>query len=154
MGRDIKIVTENRKARHDYFIEETFEAGIELKGTEVKSLRSGKSNLKDAYAFIRDGEIFIANMHISPYEKGSIYNTDSKRDRRLLMHKKEILRLWGKTREKGFALIPLKVYFNEASKAKIELALAKGKRLYDKRRDMAEKDAKREMEKAFKDRYI
>ncbi len=154
MSRDIKIVTDNRKARHDYFIEETYEVGIELKGTEVKSLRSGKSNLKDAYAFIRDGEIYIANMHISPYEKGNVHNPDPKRNRRLLMHKKEILYLWGKTREKGLALIPLKVYFNETGKAKIALALAKGKKIYDKRRDMAEKDAKREMEKAFKDRYM
>ncbi|MBZ4686622.1 MAG: SsrA-binding protein [Clostridia bacterium] len=153
MASEIKVVTDNRKARHDYFIEETYEAGIELKGTEVKSLRTGKANLKDAYAFIRDGELFVANMHISPYEKGNRFNPDPKRDRKLLMHKKEIMRLWGKTREKGYTLVPLRIYFNEQGLAKLELALAKGKKLYDKRHDIAERDAKREIERAFKERW-
>ena len=150
--REMKVVTENRKASHDFFIEETYEAGIELKGTEVKSLRTGKANLKDAYCFIRDGEIFVTNMHISPYEKGNRFNQEPKRNRKLLMHKREIMRLWGKTRDGGLTIVPLKIYFNETGKAKIEIALAKGKKKYDKRRDMADKDAKREIEKAFKER--
>jgi SsrA-binding protein len=147
----MKIITENRKARHDYTIEESFEAGIELKGTEVKSMRAGKANLKDSFAIIENGELYLYGMHISPYEQGNIFNVDPLRPRRLLMYKKEILRLLGKTREQGLTLVPLKAYFKK-DKIKIELALAKGKKLYDKRDAAAEKTAKREIEKAMKER--
>lgn len=147
----IKIACENRKARHDYFIHETFEAGLELKGTEVKSLRVGKANLRDSYAQIVNGEIFVEHMHISPYEQGNIFNHDPLRRRKLLMHKKEILKLFGKTREKGFTLIPLKIYFKKG-RAKMELALASGKHNYDKRAALAEKSAKRDIERAMKNR--
>ena len=147
----MKIITENRKARHDYTIEESFEAGIELKGTEVKSMRAGKANLKDSFAIIENGELYLYGMHISPYEQGNIFNVDPLRPRRLLMHKKEILRLLGKTREQGLTLVPLKAYFKK-DKNKIELALAKGKKQYDKRDAAAEKTAKREIEKAMKER--
>ena len=147
----MKIITENRKARHDYTIEESFEAGIELKGTEVKSMRAGKANLKDSFAIIENGELYLYGMHISPYEQGNIFNVDPLRPRRLLMHKKEILRLLGKTREQGLTLVPLKAYFKK-DKIKIELALAKGKKLYDQRDAAAEKTAKREIEKAMKER--
>ena len=147
----MKIITENRKARHDYTIEESFEAGIELKATEVKSMRAGKANLKDSFAIIENGELYLYGMHISPYEQGNIFNVDPLRPRRLLMHKKEILRLLGKTREQGLTLVPLKAYFKK-DKIKIELALAKGKKLYDKRDAAAEKTAKREIEKAMKER--
>ncbi len=148
---NIKIVSENRKARHDYFIHETFEAGIELKGTEVKSLRAGKANLKDSYCFVKDGEIFIEHMHISVYEQGNIFNHDPLRRRKLLMHKKEITRLFSKTREKGFTLVPLKIYFKKG-RAKLELSLASGKHTYDKRAALAEKSAKRDIDRAIKDR--
>ncbi len=141
----------NRKARHDYHILETFEAGIALVGTEVKSLREGKGNLKDSFARVENGELFLYNMHISPYEKGNIFNEDPLRTRKLLMHKKEIHRLAGQVKEKGLTLIPLKVYLNERGLIKVELALAKGKALYDKREDIKRRDANREMEKAFKD---
>lgn len=147
----IKIACENRKARHDYFIHETYEAGLELKGTEVKSLRVGKANLRDSYGIIKDGEIFVEHMHISPYEQGNIFNHDPLRRRKLLMHKKEILKLFGKTREKGFTLIPLKIYFKKG-RAKMELALASGKHTYDKRAALAEKSAKRDIERAMKNR--
>ena len=147
----IKTACENRKARHDYFIHETFEAGLALSGTEVKSLRAGRANLKDSYAEIKNGEIFLRNMHISPYEQGNIFNHDPLRPRKLLMHKKEILKLFGKTREKGFTLVPLKIYFKRGI-AKLELALASGKHNYDKRRDAADKAAKRDIERALKDR--
>ena len=147
----IKIACENRKARHDYFIHETFEAGLELKGTEVKSLRVGKANLKDSYGVIKDGEIFIEHMHISVYEQGNIFNHDPLRRRKLLMHKKEITKLFSKTREKGFTLIPLKIYFKKG-RAKMELALASGKHNYDKRAALAEKSAKRDIDRAMKDR--
>ena len=147
----IKIACENRKARHDYFIHEAYEAGLELFGTEVKSLRAGKANLKDSYAEIKNGELFLQNMHISPYEQGNIFNHEPLRPQRLLMHKGEILKLFGKTREKGFTLIPLKVYFKRG-RAKVELALASGKHTYDKRQDLAAKAAKREVERALKDR--
>lgn len=147
----MKIITENRKARHDYTIEESFEAGIELKGTEVKSMRAGKANLKDSFAIIENGELYLYGMHISPYEQGNIFNVDPMRPRKLLMHKKEILRLLGKTKEQGLTLVPLKAYFKK-EKIKIELALAKGKKLYDKREAAAEKSAKREIEKAMKER--
>jgi len=148
---NVKTVTENRKARHEYHIMETFEAGIALSGTEVKSLRAGKANLQDSFARVDKGELMLYNMHISPYEQGNQFNHEPKRPRRLLMHKREIMRLLGKTREKGLALIPLKVYFRNGW-AKVELALARGKKLYDRREDMAAKDARREMDRAIKDR--
>ncbi len=147
----IKIVCENRKARHDYFIHETFETGLELKGTEVKSLRAGRANLKDSYAFIKNGEVFVEHMHISPYEQGNIFNHDPMRVRRLLMHKAEIVKLFSQTREKGYTLIPLKIYFKHG-RAKLELALASGKHNYDKRADLQAKVAKRDIERALKDR--
>ena len=147
----VKIACENRKARHDYFIHETYEAGIELRGTEVKSLRGGKANLKDSYAEVKDGEIWVEHMHISPYEQGNIFNHDPLRRRRLLMHKKEILKLFGKTREKGFTLVPLKIYFKNG-RAQMELALASGKHNYDKREALAEKSAKRDIERALRDK--
>ncbi len=147
----VKIVTENRKARHEYFILETFEAGLALTGTEVKSLRAGKANLQDSYARVENAELMLYNMHISPYDQGNRFNHEPKRIRRLLMHKQEIMRLLGKTREKGLALIPLKVYFKDGL-AKVELALAKGKKLYDRRDDIAERDARREMDRAVKER--
>lgn len=147
----MKVIAENRKARHDYTIEESFEAGIELKGTEVKSMRAGHANLKDSFAIIENGELYLYGMHISPYEHGNIFNVEPMRPRRLLMHKKEIMRLLGKTKEQGLTLVPLKAYFKK-DKIKIELALAKGKKLYDKRDAAAEKTAKREIEKAMKDR--
>jgi SsrA-binding protein len=148
---NVKTVTENRKARHEYHILETFEAGIALFGTEVKSLRAGKANLQDSFARVENAELMLYNMHISPYEQGNQFNHEPKRTRRLLMHKYEITRLLGKTREKGLALIPLKVYFKNGM-AKVELALAKGKKLYDRRDDIAAKDAKREMDRAMKER--
>ena len=154
MGRKnaaVKIACENRKARHDYFIHETYEAGIELQGTEVKSLRAGKANLKDSYGEIKNGEIFVQNMHISPYEQGNIFNHDALRPRKLLMHKYEIVKLFSKTREKGFTLVPLKVYFKQV-RAKVELALASGKHNYDKRRDLTEKAVRRDVEREFKAR--
>ena len=147
----IKIVANNKKARHDYFIEETYEAGIELAGTEVKSIRQGKINLKESYAAIRGGEVFVFQMHISPYEMGNIYNKDPLRVRKLLLHKSEIRKLIGYTQQQGYALIPLKVYFKRGL-VKVDLAVAKGKKLYDKRQDLAKKDAKREVERAFKER--
>ena len=153
MGRKndgMKIVAENRKARHDYFIHETFETGLVLQGTEVKSLRAGRVNLKDSFASIKNGEIFVENMHISPYEQGNIFNHEPLRKRKLLMHKAEIVKLFSKTREKGFTLVPLKLYFSKG-RAKLELALASGKHNYDKRRDLAEKAAKRDIERALKD---
>jgi SsrA-binding protein len=146
----IKPVSQNRKARHDYFIEQTYEAGIVLTGTEVKSVRQGKVNLKDSYAYIKDSEVFISGMHISPYEQGNIYNADPLRERKLLLHKYEINKLIGYTQQKGLTLVPLQVYFKNG-KVKIELAVARGKKLYDKRRDVAERDAKREIERRVKD---
>ena len=148
----IKIAAENRKARHDYSIHETFEAGIELVGTEVKALRAGKANLKDAYAQVtKTAEVYVYNLHISPYEQGNQFNHEPLRPRRLLLHRAEIRRLIGKVKEKGYALIPLKLYFTHGL-VKIELALATGKKLYDKRQTMAEKDAKREMDRTLKER--
>ena len=146
----VKNIAQNKKARHDYFIEETYECGIELVGTEVKSLREGKVNLKDSYASITDGEVFVKNMHISPYEKGNIFNKDPLRERKLLLHKREILKLIGKIKEKGYSLIPLSLYFKN-SKVKLELALARGKKLYDKRDDIAKKDATREIDRRMKE---
>ncbi len=150
--RGTKLVANNKKAFHDYFIEETFEAGLVLAGTEVKSLRMGKCSIKEAFLRIEGGEMLICGMHISPYEKGNIFNKDPLRVRKLLLHKYEIMRLAGKVQEKGFALIPLKVYFRD-SRAKVEIALAKGKKLYDKRASIAEKDRKREAERELKIRY-
>ncbi len=147
----VKIACENRKARHDYFIHEVVEAGLVLTGTEVKSLRAGKANLKDSYAQIQNGEIFLQNMHISPYEQGNIFNHDPLRPRKLLLHKSEIIKLFSQTREKGYTLVPLKIYFLRG-KAKIELALVSGKKNYDKRQDLADKAAKRDVERAMKDR--
>lgn len=147
----MKVITDNRKARHDFFIEDTIEAGIVLKGTEVKSLRAGHVNLKDSYASISDGEIFLEGVHISPYEHGNIFNVDPLRKRKLLLHKREIRRLQQKTKEKGLTLVPLKLYFSNG-KVKVELALAKGKKLYDKRATEAAKSAKRDIDRALRDR--
>jgi SsrA-binding protein len=144
-----KIVCTNKTARHDYFITDTYEAGIVLQGTEVKSLREGRANLKDSYAQIKDGELFLVNCHISPYTHGNQFNHDPTRPRKLLLHKKEIRRLIGKVAEKGFTLIPLKIYFKNGI-AKVELGLAKGKKAYDKREDLKERDAQREVERALK----
>jgi SsrA-binding protein len=153
MAKEKKIVAVNRKARHDYFILETFEAGISLTGTEVKSLRSGKVSMQDSYADVKNGEVWIYNLHISPYEHGNIYNHDPKRPRKLLLNKDEIAYLVGKVKEKGLTLIPLSIYFNERGWAKVELGLAKGKKLYDKRKDLAEKAEKRELERLYKMKY-
>jgi SsrA-binding protein len=147
----IKVVAENRKARHDYHIEETFEAGMVLTGTEVKSLRQGRANLRDAYAAIENGELFVYNMHISPYTHGNMFNHEPKRTRKLLMHKREIMRLLGQTQEKGYTLVPLKVYFRRGL-AKMELALARGKKLYDKREAIARRDEKRRIDRILKER--
>ena len=146
-----KLISSNKKAFHDYFIDEKMEAGIELFGTEVKSVRAGTVNLKDSYVSLRTGEAILIGMHISPYEQGNILNRDPLRDRRLLLHKKEIMRLIGKTKEKGYSLIPLSVYFL-GSKVKVELGLARGKKSYDKREAIAERDAKRSMDRAVKAR--
>lgn len=148
----IKIIAENRKARFNYFIEDEFEAGLVLKGTEVKSLRLGRANLKDAYARIENGEVFVYQMHIGPYPFAYYGNHDPLRIRKLLLHKREIKRLYSKVNEKGFTLIPLKIYFKEG-KAKMTLALAKGKRKYDKREAIRRRDEKRDMERARKEDY-
>lgn len=147
---NMKTIAQNKKARHDYFVEETYEAGIELCGTEVKSLRAGRVNLKDSWCSIVDGEIFVNGMHISPYEQGNIFNSDPMRVRRLLMHKKEILKLYGTVKQTGYSLIPISLYFKD-SKVKLQVGLCKGKKLYDKRADMAERSAKRDMERAIKE---
>lgn len=141
-----QVVSTNRKAYHDYFIEETYEAGITLLGTEVKSLREGKANLKDSYALIKGNEIFLLNCHISPYSHGNIQNHDPLRTRKLLLHRKEINKLWGKLTQKGLALIPLKIYFKKG-KAKVEIGLCKGKKQYEKREVLKEKEARREIER-------
>lgn len=145
----VKVVCENRKARHDYFILETFEAGMVLTGTEVKSLRAGRGNLKESYARVENGELWLYDMHISPYEQGNRFNHEPKRPRKLLMHKGEIMRLWGRTREKGLTLVPLRCYFKDG-RAKVEIALAKGKKLYDRREEIAAREAKREVERALR----
>jgi SsrA-binding protein len=146
-----RVAAENRKARHDYFILETYETGIVLKGTEIKSVREGRANLKDSFARVQNGEILLYNLHISPYEYGNRENHDPLRTRKLLMHRREITRLVGKTQEKGLALVPLRIYFKQGL-AKVELALAKGKKLYDKREAIAERETQRELEKAFRER--
>ena len=150
-GTGTKLITQNRKARHDYFVLETYEAGIELLGTEVKSLRAGSVNLKDSWCSIKDGELFLMGAHISPYEKGNIFNRDPLRVRRLLMHKREIMKLFGTVKQDGCSLIPLSLYF-KGSKVKVEVGLCKGKKLYDKRADMAKRDANREIDRALKER--
>ena len=147
----VKIIAQNRRARHDYFVLETWEAGIELKGTEVKSLRLGKCNLKDAYAAVKNGEIFAMGLHISPYEKGSYFNTDPMRPKRLLMHKAEIRRAQQSVMQQGLTLIPLSIYLKDG-RMKLELALCKGKKLYDKRDDMARRDAKRDIERSMREK--
>lgn len=149
MGDSFKLVANNKKAYHDYFIDDKYEAGIELFGTEVKSIRMGKCSIKESFIRIHQGEVFIEGMHISPYEKGNIFNKDSLRVRKLLLHKGEIQKLGGKIAEKGYTLVPLRVYF-KGSLVKVEIGLARGKKLYDKRQDIAKKDQKREMERDFK----
>jgi SsrA-binding protein len=149
---NFKTISENRKARHEYFVLESMETGIELMGTEVKSLRLGQVNLKDSWCSIDNGELFIKGMHISPYEKGNIFNRDPMRVRKLLMHRKEINRLFGKIKQDGLTLIPLSLYF-KGSIVKVQLGLCKGKKLYDKREDAARKDAKRQIERAVKNNY-
>ncbi|MFT3952806.1 MAG: SsrA-binding protein SmpB [Oscillospiraceae bacterium] len=148
---NIKNIAENRQARHNYFVVETLEAGIELVGTEVKSLRAGGVNLRDSWCAIDDGEMFVKGMHISPYEKGNIFNRDPWRERKLLLHKKQILKLFGQVRTEGLTLIPLKLYFKN-SRVKLILGVCKGKKLYDKRDDSARKDADREIARVMKDR--
>ena len=145
----MKLVANNKKAYHDYFVEEKIEAGLVLHGTEVKSLRMGKCSIKESFIRIENGEMFVCGMHISPYEKGNIFNKDPLRVKKLLLHKAEINKLTGKIKEKGFTIVPLQVYFREG-KAKMEIGLCRGKKLYDKRQDIAKKDQKREAEKEFK----
>ena len=144
MASSLKTIAQNKKAFHDYFVEESMEAGIELCGTEVKSLRKGQCNLKDSWCSIVDGELFLNGLHISPYEQGNIFNRDPLRVRRLLLHKREIMRLFGLVKQDGFALIPLSLYFKD-SRVKVQVGLCKGKKLYDKRADLAEKAAKRDI---------
>ncbi len=146
-----QIVATNRKARHNFFIEDSYEAGMVLTGTEVKSLRAHKANMVDSFASLRDGEVWLHNFHISPYSHGNISNHEPKRKRKLLLHKSEIRKLIGKTKEKGYTLIPLKVYFS-GNMAKVELGLARGKKLFDKRKTIADRDAKRDIERAFRER--
>lgn len=146
-----KVIAQNKKAFHDYFIEDTYDAGIVLQGTEIKSIRAGKINLKDAYARIQNGEIWVFGMHISPYEQGNRYNHDPLRTRKLLLHRREIEKLIGYTKETGNTIVPLKLYLQNGF-AKIQLGLAKGKKNYDKREDLKKKEAKREIERAFRDR--
>lgn len=154
MGKDsIKLIANNKKAYHDYFIDETFEAGIALFGTEVKSIRMGHCSVKEAFIKPDRGELYVWGMHINPYEKGNIYNKDPLRTRKLLMHKKEIMRLLGKVTEKGCTLVPLKVYF-KGSLVKVEIGLCRGKKLYDKRADLAKKEQKRNLEREFKSANI
>lgn len=144
-----KLIANNKKAYHDYFIDETYETGVVLHGTEVKSLRLGKCSIKEAFVRIEDGEVFVYGMHVSPYEKGNIFNKDPLRVKKLLMHRHEINKLAGRVAEKGYTLVPLQVYFKEG-KVKVEIGLARGKKLYDKREDIARKDARRETEREFK----
>ncbi|MGN0335080.1 MAG: SsrA-binding protein SmpB [Lachnospiraceae bacterium] len=150
---NMKLIANNKKAYHDYFIEDKFEAGISLAGTEVKSLRQGKCSIKESFIRIENGEVFIYGMHISPYEKGNIFNKDPMRIRKLLLHRYEINKLTGKIAEKGYTLVPLQVYF-KGSLVKVEIGMARGKKLYDKRQDIAKKDQKREAEKEFKIRNL
>ena len=149
--RGVKIAAQNRKAHHDYYVEEKYEAGIELAGTEVKSVRAGTLNLKDSYCSVKDGELFVHGMHISPYEKGNIFNKDPVRPRRLLMHKREIRKLHALVKQDGYTLVPLSVYFKDA-RVKVEVGLCKGKKNYDKRDAAAQRDAKREIDRVMKSR--
>ena len=154
MAKDgVKIIAKNSKAYHEYFVEDKFEAGIELFGTEVKSIRQGTLNLKDAWCQVKDGELWIKQMHVSPYEQGNIFNKDPMRPRRLLMHKREINMLFGKVKQDGYSLIPLSLYFR-GCRVKVEVALCKGKKLYDKREDAAAKDAKRQIDRVMKERNV
>ena len=150
--KGIKIAAQNRKAFHDYFVEDRYEAGVELFGTEVKSIRAGTLNLKDSYCQAKDGEVFAYGVHISPYDKGNIFNRDPDRDRRLLMHKREIRKLHALIKQDGYTLVPLSVYFKNA-KVKVEVGLCRGKKNYDKRDAIAKRDAGREMDRAMKTRY-
>lgn len=145
----VKLIAQNKKAYHDYFVDERYEAGIELFGTEVKSIRAGKVNIKEAYCDIKDGEVFVVGMHVSPYEQGNVYNRDPLRRRRLLLHKREILKLFGQVSQKGYTLVPLSIYLS-GSRVKVEIGLCRGKKLYDKRDDMAKNAAARDIERAFK----
>ena len=147
-----RLIANNKKAYHDYFIDETYEAGIELVGTEVKSLRQGNCSIKEAFVSINKGEVFIYKMHINPYEKGNIFNKDPLRKRKLLFHRSEINKLIGRTKEKGYTIVPLKVYFSD-SRVKLEIGLARGKKLYDKRETLAKNDQKREAERDFKVKF-
>ena len=149
MAEGIKIVATNKKARHDFFIEDTYEAGIVLSGTEVKSIRAGKVNLRDSYAQVKDGELFLHNVHISPYEQGNIFNKDPLRSRKLLMHKAELAKLMGLTTIKGYSLVPLSFYL-KSGKVKVQLGLARGKKLYDKRQDLKEQAVRRDVEQSAK----
>ena len=153
MSQAVKLVANNKKAYHDYFIDEKYEAGLVLHGTEVKSLRMGKCSIKEAWVRIQDGEVWVYGMHISPYEKGNIFNKDPLRPRKLLMHKAEIGKLLGKVKEKGITLVPLQVYFKNG-RAKLEIGLARGKKLYDKREELAKRDMRREAEREFKVRNL
>ncbi|MDL2233047.1 SsrA-binding protein SmpB [Ruminococcaceae bacterium OttesenSCG-928-L11] len=148
---NFKTIAQNKKARHEYFVEDSFEAGIELVGTEVKSLRKGGCNLKDSWCDVKNGELFVKQMHISPYEQGNIFNKDPLRVRKLLMHRREILKLGAQVAQKGYSLIPLSIYFKD-SRVKVQVGLCRGKKLYDKRDDMAKRDAKRDMDRAVKER--
>ena len=148
---NFRLIANNKKARHDYFLEETFEAGVELHGTEVKSLRQGNCSIKEAFVHIENGEVIIYGMHISPYEKGNIFNRDPDRSRKLLMHRREILKLSQQVKLEGCTIVPLSVYF-KGPRVKLELGLAKGKKLYDKREDAARRDAQRNMERMIKER--
>lgn len=148
---NFKTISQNKKAHHDYLVEESFEAGIELCGTEVKSLRAGRVNLKDAWCSIVDGELFVNGMHISPYEQGNLFNRDPMRVRKLLMHKREIMRLFGLVKQDGYSLIPVSIYF-KGSRVKMQVGLCRGKKLYDKRDDLAARDAKRDIQRALKER--
>ena len=152
-AKGIKPMAQNKKAFHDYFVEERLECGMELKGTEVKSMRQGRMNLKESFAVVKDGEVLVCGMHISPYEKGNIFNKDPLRPKKLLLHKKEIEKLSSKMKEKGFTIVPVEVYF-KGSLVKVEIALAKGKKLYDKRADIAKMDQKREAQRDFKIRNL
>jgi SsrA-binding protein len=150
MKREKKLVANNKKARHDYFIEETYEAGIVLTGTEIKSVRAGKVNIKESYAKIQDNAVYVFGMHISPYEQGNIFNVDPLRPRKLLLHKKEIRNIADKLAQQGLTLVPLKIYINEDGRAKMEIATCRGKKLYDKRADIAKRDADRKMQRAVR----
>ena len=151
--RERKLVANNKKARHDFFIEEVYEAGIVLTGTEIKSVRQGKVSIKESFAKIENGEMILYGMNISPYEQGNRYNVDPLRPRKLLLHKQEIRKLIGYTTIKGLTLVPLQMYINEDGRAKIEIAVARGKKLYDKRDDIAKRDAKRDMDRSMKNRF-